>query len=45
MRTLPLGWACEAAATQKAGHEVMPLDRMEEENSKTNLLFPTDSLV
>lgn len=32
MRTLPLGLACVAAATQKAGHEVVLLDLMEEEN-------------
>ncbi len=32
MRTLPLGLACVAAATKKAGHEVTLLDLMEEEN-------------
>ena len=32
MRTLPLGLACVAAATRKAGHEVALVDLMEEEN-------------
>lgn len=32
MRTLPLGLACVAAATKKAGHAVRLLDLMEEEN-------------
>ena len=32
MRTLPLGLACVAAATKKAGQEVTLLDLMEEEN-------------
>jgi radical SAM superfamily enzyme YgiQ (UPF0313 family) len=32
MRALPLGLACVAAATKKAGHEVTLLDLMEEEN-------------
>jgi radical SAM superfamily enzyme YgiQ (UPF0313 family) len=32
MRTLPLGLACVAAATRKAGHEVALVDLMDEEN-------------
>jgi radical SAM superfamily enzyme YgiQ (UPF0313 family) len=37
MRVLPLGLACVAAATKKAGHEVELLDLMEVENTEESI--------
>ena len=37
MRTWPLGLACAAAATQRAGHEVKILDLMDAENPRVTL--------
>lgn len=37
MRTLPLGLACVAAATKKAGYDVELLDLMEEENPQESI--------
>jgi hypothetical protein len=37
MPTLPLGLACVAAATQKAGHDVTMVDLLTEEDSKSGL--------
>jgi len=37
MPTLPLGLACVAAATQKAGHEVAMLDLMAEKDTRSTL--------
>lgn len=37
MPTLPLGLACVAAATQKAGHDVTMVDLLTEEDSESGL--------
>jgi hypothetical protein len=37
MPTLPLGLACVAAATQKAGHEVAIVDLMTEKDAQSVL--------